>query len=100
MVSLGGVHLGLATNNIVEYSVIFELLSKALALGICRLVFKMDSHILVSQLNHTYSVIHPMLLHKYLMVCLLERYFEYIDYCLVIRGSNMLDDLLDNCMLE
>jgi ribonuclease HI len=38
LISLHGVCLGRATNNIVEYSAVIELLTDAISLGICHLV--------------------------------------------------------------
>jgi hypothetical protein len=38
LVSLHGVFLGRATNNIVEYSVVIELLTHSISFGICHLI--------------------------------------------------------------
>jgi ribonuclease HI len=43
LISLHGVCLGRATNNIAEYSIIIELLTDAILLGIHRLVIRLDS---------------------------------------------------------
>jgi ribonuclease HI len=43
LVSLRGVCLGRATNNIAEYSVVIELLVDAISLGIRHLVVRLDS---------------------------------------------------------
>ena len=43
LVSLRGVCLDRATNNIAEYSVVIELLVDAISLGICHLVVRLDS---------------------------------------------------------
>ena len=48
LVSSRGVYLGPAINNIVEYSVVVELLSEVLTLGIHHLVVKLDSQLVVS----------------------------------------------------
>jgi ribonuclease HI len=42
-ISLRGVCLGQATNNIAEYSTVIELLVDAISLGILRLVVRLDS---------------------------------------------------------
>jgi ribonuclease HI len=66
LVSLRGVCLGLATNNIAEYSVIIELLVDAISLGICRLVVRLDSQLVVLQLSNIYSIRSTTLLRVYL----------------------------------
>jgi ribonuclease HI len=43
LVSLGGVCLGPSMNNVVEYSVIIELLRDAISHGICSLEVRLDS---------------------------------------------------------
>jgi hypothetical protein len=43
LISLQGVFLGHATNNITEYSIVIELLINAISLGICHLVIRIDS---------------------------------------------------------
>jgi len=43
VINLQGIFLGWATNNIVEYSVVIELLSEAAILGTRDLVVKLDS---------------------------------------------------------
>ena len=51
VLSLGGSFLGNATNNVAEYSATIELLVKAKTLGIQRITVKLDSKLVVSQLN-------------------------------------------------
>ena len=51
LVSMHGVSLGQTTNNIVEYSAITELLSKSISFGIQSLIFRLDSKLIVLQLN-------------------------------------------------
>jgi ribonuclease HI len=47
LVSLQGVCLGHATNNIAEYSAVIELLVDAISLGIHHLVMRLDSQLVV-----------------------------------------------------
>lgn len=47
LVSSGGIFLGPTTNTIMDYSVVIKLLSEALAFGICQLVVKLDSFLVV-----------------------------------------------------
>jgi ribonuclease HI len=47
LISLRGVCLGRATKNITEYSAVIELLIDAISLGICHLVVRLDSQLVV-----------------------------------------------------
>ena len=62
LVASGGVFLGLATNNVSEYRAIIELLCDALSRGITQLEVRLDSQLLVAQLNRAYHVHNPILL--------------------------------------
>ena len=56
LISLRGICLGRATNNIAEYSVVVELLVDAISLGIHHLVVRLDSQLVVLQLSNVYSI--------------------------------------------
>jgi ribonuclease HI len=56
LISLRGVCLDCATNNIAEYSAIIELLVDAISLGIHHLVVRLDSQLVVLQLSNVYSI--------------------------------------------
>jgi ribonuclease HI len=51
LVSSGGVCLGPSMNNVVEYSVVIELLRNGISHGIHSLEFRLDSQLVVYQLN-------------------------------------------------
>ena len=51
LVASGGACLGPASNNVVEYRAIIELLWDALSRGITQLKIRLDSQLVVSQLN-------------------------------------------------
>ena len=59
LVNLQGVCLGPTANNVVDYSVVLELLNEAVNLGICALLIYLDSQLVVLQLNFHYSVRNP-----------------------------------------
>ena len=80
LINLQGIFLGQTTNNVAEYSAVIELLSDAIDLGIRDLVVKLDSQLVVFQLNGRYSVHNPQILRMYLRVRLLERHFDFITY--------------------
>jgi ribonuclease HI len=100
LISLHGVCLGRATNNIAEYSVVIELLTDAISLGIRRLVIRLDSQLVVLQLSNVYAIRSPTLLRVYLRIRLLERYFDYIEYQHIPRCLNTLTDALANYVLD
>jgi ribonuclease HI len=100
LVSLRGVCLGRATNNIAEYSVIIELLVDAILIRIHHLAVRLDSQLVVLQLSNFYTIRSPTLLWVYLRIFLLEHYFDYIEYQHVPRCLNTLTDALDNYVLD
>ena len=100
LVSSGGSFLGLATNNVVEYSMVMKLLVAAISLGITGLVVRLDSQLVVSQLNAAYQVRHLTLLRLFLWVRLLEREFVLITYLHVSRSQNTATDKLADYILD
>jgi ribonuclease HI len=100
LISLRGVCLGWATNNIAEYSIVIELLVDAISLGIRRLVVRLDSQLVVLQLSNVYSIRSPTLLRVYLRIRLLERHFDHIEYQHIPRSLNTLTDALANYVLD
>jgi ribonuclease HI len=100
LVSLRGVCLGRATNNIAEYSVVIELLVDAISLGIRHLVVRLDSQLVVIQLSNIYSIRSPTLLRLYLRIHLLERYFDHIEYQHIPSCLNTLTDALANYVFD
>ena len=92
--------LGRVTNNIAEYSVVIELLVDAILLGICHLVVRLDSQLVVLQLYNVYSIRSPTLLRVYLRIRLLECYFDHIEYQHIPRYLNTLTDALANYVLD
>ena len=100
LVSMHGVSLGQTTNNIVEYSVVIELLSESISFGIRSLIVRLDSELVVLQLNRVYAIRNPVLLRLFLRVHLLEREFDYIEYQHIPRSLNTLADAISSQMLS
>jgi ribonuclease HI len=100
IISLRGVCLGRATNNITEYSVVIELLVDAISRGIRHLVVRLDSQMVVLQLSNIYYIRSPTLLRVYLRIRLLERHFDHIEYQHIPRRLNTLIDALANYVLD
>ena len=100
VVSLGGICLGPATNNMVEYHVVIGLLTQASSLGISRIIVYLNSQFMVYQLNRIYAIRNPILLRLHLQVRRLERIFDYIEYRHIPRELNNVSDSLSNYMMD
>jgi len=100
LISIHGIFLGRVTNNIVEYSVVIELLIDTISFGICHLIVHLDSQPVVLQLSNVYSIWSPTLLHVYLRIILLEINFDYIEYQHIPRYLNTLTYALANYVLD
>ena len=92
--------IGPATNNVAEYRAVIELLWGALSHGITQLEVRLDSQLVVSQLNRAYQVQNPILLHQLLQVRLLERNFEFITSNHIPRNHNSLTNAYANYILD
>eukprot|EP00253_Pinus_taeda_P004610 PITA_04610 len=92
LVSMHGVSLSQTTNNIAEYNAVIELLSESISFGIRILIVRLDSELIVLQLNRVYAIRNPMLLRSFLRVHLLKREFDYIEYQHILRYLNTLAD--------
>ena len=100
LISLHGIFLGRATNNIAEYSVVIELLTDSISFGIHHIIVRLDSQLVVLQLSNVYSIWSPTLLRVYLRIHLLERNFDYIEYQHIPRYINTLTYVLANYVLD
>ena len=78
VLSSGGICLWPSSNNVAEYSAIIELLWDAISHGVLSLEVRLDSDLVVSQLNGLYHVRDPTLLRRFLRLRLLERQFDNI----------------------
>ena len=68
VLSLGGVSLQPASNNVAEYSVIIDLLHDAISHGVHSLEVRLDSQLVISQLNGLYRIRDSTLLRRFLRV--------------------------------
>ena len=100
LVSMHGVSLGQTTNNIAEYSAVIKLLSESIPFGIRSLIVRLDSELVVLQLNRVYAIRNTVLLRLFLRVHLLEREFDYIEYQHIPRSLNTLADVISSQMLS
>ena len=72
VLSSGGVCLRPSSNNVVEYSVVIELLRDAISHGVLSLEVRLDPELVVSQLDGLYHVRDLTFLRRFLRVRLLE----------------------------
>ena len=78
LVSSGGACLGPASNNVAEYRAVIELLWDALSRDITQLQVRLDSQLVVSQLNQAYQVRNPISLHQFMQIHLLEKFLRLL----------------------
>ena len=100
LVSMHGVSLGQTTNNIAKYSAVIELLCESTLFGIRIFIVRLDSELVVLQLNRVYTIRNPVLLRLFLRVRLLEREFDYIEYQHIPRRLNTLADSIASSMIN
>ena len=98
--SLGGVCFRPSSNNVAEYSAIIELLRDAILHGILSLEVRLDSKLVVSQINGLHHVRDLMLLRIFLRVRLLEWQFDNITYIHTPRINNQVADSYANYVLD
>jgi ribonuclease HI len=92
--------LGRATNNEAEYQAAIAGLEAALALGAPRVSLRMDSELVVRQLEFKYKVRNPRLQPFFARILELKRRFESFDVRSVPRAQNKRADQLANQALD
>ena len=95
-----GTYLGVATNNIAEWTALIEGLQAALALGIDEIAVRMDSELVVKQLSGAYRVKHPGLVPLHARAKALLRKFARVDVRHVPRKQNAAADAVVNQVLD
>ena len=100
LLSSGGIYIGHATNNVVEYRAVIGLLTETKYLNITKLIFNLDFQLVVFQLNHIYSICDPIFLSLYIRVCFFEISFEFIQYRHILREYNQVSYSLANYILD
>ena len=100
VLSSGGVCLWPSSNNVAKYSAVIELLRDAISHGVLSLEVRLDSELVVSQLNGLYHVRDPTLLRRFLHVRLLERQFDNITYIHIPRINNQVANSYANYVLD
>ena len=100
LVSIHGICLDRTTNNIIEYGAVIELLPDAITFGIHRLIVRLDSQLVILNLNGVYYFRSDSMLRMFFRARLLEREFDYIEYQHIPRNLNTLTYALTNYVLN
>ncbi|MBV9973017.1 MAG: ribonuclease HI family protein [Candidatus Eremiobacteraeota bacterium] len=95
-----GRYLGVATNNVAEWTALVEGLAAAKELGVARLAVRLDSELVVRQLSGQYRVKHDNLRPLYARAKALLSEFDDVDVRHVPRSENKLADALVNRILD
>lgn len=95
-----GAYLGVATNNVAEWTALLIGLEAAAERGIRRLAVRLDSELVVKQLRGEYRVKHADLQPLYKRAVTLLRRFDEVDVQHVPRKQNSHADRLVNRVLD
>jgi ribonuclease HI len=95
-----GERIGVATNNVAEYSALVAGLERALELGVDELEVVSDSELLVKQMTGEYRVKNEALKELNERAARLARRLRRVDYTAVRREHNELADRLVNEALD
>ena len=93
-------YLGITTNNVAEYKALLLALERALELGCMRISIKMDSELVVKQLNGLYRVKDAKMIPLHAAVRRQLAKFEETSIDHVSRTANKHADKLVNAVLD
>lgn len=96
----GGTFLGITTNNNAEYQAVYLALQKALELGTLVVDFRMDSLLVVNQMNGVYKIKNADLVPINHRIRELVDRFERVSFTHVRREYNQLADGMVNKILD
>lgn len=92
--------IGIATNNVAEYTALLLGLRMAFERGITHLHCFLDSELVVQQVNGVYRVKEPNLQLLSLKVQEYKKLFEHIEFTAIVREKNRKADELVNSALD
>jgi ribonuclease HI len=95
-----GTFLGVATNNVAEWTGLLTGLEAAIELGVDDLTIRMDSELVVKQLSGVYRVKHEGLIPLHAKAKTLLRRFPRVDVGHVPRKQNAAADAVVNQVLD
>lgn len=93
-------YIGIATNNVAEYSGLIRIMERALELGVTNLEVRMDSELVVKQILGQYKVKNQGLIPLYEKAKALTRRFPQFKIVHVRREFNKEADRLANRALD
>jgi ribonuclease HI len=93
-------YIGIATNNVAEYSGLVKILEKALELGYKNIEVRMDSELVVKQIKGEYRVKNEGLKPLFAKAKLLASKFDTFAISHVRREANKLADRLANDAMD
>ena len=96
----GGDALGIATNNVAEYTAVILALQAALDYGAKTVDMRMDSQLVTRQLSGQYKVKHQDLLPLHRRIIELTNQFDQVSFTHVVRSQNTLADGVVNKILD
>ena len=96
----GGSFLGHTTNNVAEYTAVYEALEMAHTFGARIVDMRMDSQLVANQMNGIYKIKHPDLAVIHQRIQALSAEFERVTYTYVAREYNKLADGMVNKILD
>ena len=88
--------IGIATNNIAEYTALLEALKLAGQMGFTHIEVRADSELMIRQLNGIYKVKNPDIAVLYQQIQILKMDFSSISFKHVRREQNTRADYLAN----
>ena len=100
IITSGGVYLGITTNNQAEYQAVYQALKKAQELRLNFIDFRLDSNLVVNQLNGLYRIKNRDLWPIYQDIKELSTHFDKISFIHVGRELNHIADGLVNKILD
>lgn len=96
----GGNYLGLTTNNQAEYQAVKLALEKAIELGAKNVSFRLDSLLVVNQLNGVYQIKNRDLWPIHASIKSLTKHFDKVTFTHVRREFNREADAIVNHLLD
>ena len=100
VVSEGGAYLGITTNNVAEYQAVYLGLERAQELGAKVIDFRMDSLLVVNQMNGMWKIKNPDLAIIHNRIKELSGQFDKVTFSHVRREYNKLADGMVNKILD
>jgi ribonuclease HI len=95
-----GTYLGVATNNVAEWTGLLTGLEAAIELGVKDLAVRLDSELVVKQLSGAYRVKNEGLIPLHARAKTLLRSFAHVDIRHVPRKQNAAADAICNQVLD